>query len=329
MRIRLRRGTAAQWAAANPVLEAGEPGIATDTGQMFFGDGVTAFSGLTAAVLVAPDATATVKGILKLTGDLGGTSASPTVPGLALAAQKSANLSDLANATTARGNLGLGGAAVLAVGTTAGTVAAGDDSRIVGAIPKSTVTTKGDILAATGNATPDRLQVGTNGYALTADSGATPGVAWAASTHTSAWAAYSPADGTNVLQASTTNPTQGSSTYFAEYLRVHPKLIQVRFKVTVNTGGGWNAGSGSYRIMLPGAYPTMTTGSSNTTTGVAYLNDSGTALEQAILYANASTTWMEAFRDTGSAITQLGSAGPGTSWATGDYIAGTFQYEPA
>lgn len=40
--------------------------------------------------------------------------------------ESSNNLSDLANTSTARTNLGLGGAAVLAVGTTTGTVAAGD-----------------------------------------------------------------------------------------------------------------------------------------------------------------------------------------------------------
>lgn len=47
--------------------------------------------------------------------------------------KSASNLSDLANAATARGNLGLKGAAVQEVGTSSGTVAAGNDSRIVNA----------------------------------------------------------------------------------------------------------------------------------------------------------------------------------------------------
>lgn len=45
------------------------------------------------------------------------------------AAQKASNLADLDSPSTARTNLGLGDAAVLEVGTTTGTVAAGDDTR--------------------------------------------------------------------------------------------------------------------------------------------------------------------------------------------------------
>ncbi|MFI5687925.1 hypothetical protein [Streptomyces sp. NPDC051636] len=44
--------------------------------------------------------------------------------------ETASNLSDLASAGAARSNLGLGGAATLNVGTTAGTVAAGNDSRL-------------------------------------------------------------------------------------------------------------------------------------------------------------------------------------------------------
>jgi hypothetical protein len=49
------------------------------------------------------------------------------------------------------------------------------------AIPKSTVTTKGDLIAATASATVTRLGLGTNGYVLTADSTQATGIKWAAS----------------------------------------------------------------------------------------------------------------------------------------------------
>lgn len=44
--IRLRRDTAAAWAAANPVLAMAEPGLETDTNSIKYGDGVTAWNSL-------------------------------------------------------------------------------------------------------------------------------------------------------------------------------------------------------------------------------------------------------------------------------------------
>lgn len=44
--IQFRRGTAAEWAAANPVLLEGELGLETDTAFYKIGDGVTAYNSL-------------------------------------------------------------------------------------------------------------------------------------------------------------------------------------------------------------------------------------------------------------------------------------------
>lgn len=45
-RIQLRRDTAANWSAANPVLALAEPGLETDTNLIKYGDGITAWNSL-------------------------------------------------------------------------------------------------------------------------------------------------------------------------------------------------------------------------------------------------------------------------------------------
>jgi len=76
------------------------------------------------------------------------------------------------------------------------------------ATQKATLTTKGDIYAATAASTPARLGVGTNGQVLTADSSAATGLKW-----------ESPAGGGKVLQVvygSTTTYTSTTSTTFVD-----------------------------------------------------------------------------------------------------------------
>lgn len=62
-KIQLRRGTAAQWIAANPILADGEMGIESDTRKVKVGDGTTAWNSLGYNLLgdVADDAVTTAK----------------------------------------------------------------------------------------------------------------------------------------------------------------------------------------------------------------------------------------------------------------------------
>lgn len=101
---------------------------------------------LAGAKYTAQDATTTRKGIVQLSSvtDSNDENQAATPKAVKIAMDnankrlaKERNLADLTNIQQARQSLQLGNSATLNVGTTQGTVAAGDDSRIIGALQKS------------------------------------------------------------------------------------------------------------------------------------------------------------------------------------------------
>lgn len=82
------------------------------------------------------------------TGNLN-TSGSVTAGAIAVYTDTSGNYISAGVPSTVRTTLGLGGAATLSVGTTTGTVAAGDDSRITGAAPAASPTFTGTVTIPT------------------------------------------------------------------------------------------------------------------------------------------------------------------------------------
>lgn len=124
----------------------------------------------------ASPATSTTFGMIKIAGDLAGSADAPTVPGKA-----SVNRTITAGTgLNGGGDLTANRTLSVSFGTTAGTAAQGDDSRITGALQKSVATTKGDLLVATAATTIARLGVGSDDQVLTADSSQPSGVRWAA-----------------------------------------------------------------------------------------------------------------------------------------------------
>ncbi|HSX06739.1 MAG TPA: hypothetical protein VLG92_03400 [Candidatus Saccharimonadia bacterium] len=85
-----------------------------------------------AVVAGAPDATTTNKGIVQLSGDLGGTAVSPTVPALSTKVNTSTTIT-AGTGLTGGGDLSTNRTISASFGVIAGTIAQGNDSRITGA----------------------------------------------------------------------------------------------------------------------------------------------------------------------------------------------------
>jgi hypothetical protein len=93
------------------------------------------------------------------------------------------------------------------------------------ATQKATLTTKGDIYAATGTSTPARVAVGTNDFVLTADSTAATGVAWKQSSA-----------GSLTLLSTTT--LSGATTTISSINQTYTNLYFIVYGVNNLTGDG-------------------------------------------------------------------------------------------
>jgi hypothetical protein len=121
-------------------------------------------------------------------------------------------------------------------------------------IAKSIVTTKGDILVATGSGTIVRQGIGSNGQVLTADSAETDGIKWAA-----------PAAGGKVLQVVSSNQVLSASTTSSTFSDTG---LTVSITPTSSTSKIYVTAS------LAGAYARMSTSAITVIGGFRLLRDS-------------------------------------------------------
>lgn len=246
--MQVRRGTASSWTSTNPTLAAGELGFETDTGKFKIGTGSSTWTALPYAgggqnTLTTYQYTATAGQTTFSGADVNSNTLSYT----AGAVQVYLNGALLANTTDYAASTGT--SVVLTAGAGLGdslTILSLGSFTVSTDIPKSTLTAKGSIVAASGAATPANLSVGANDTVLTADSTAATGLKWAA-----------PAGGGKVLQvimgSTATLVNNATTTYVDTGLTatITPTLTTSKVLVLVSQNGCFrSAGNSSNAIVL-------------------------------------------------------------------------------
>jgi hypothetical protein len=144
-------------------------------------------------------------------------------------------------------------------------------------IPDALLTTKGDLIAATGASTPARLAVGTDGQVLTADAASSAGVKWAT------------ASSGGITLLSTTSLTGTSVTLSSisqAYTDLQLILIGVTFGSNTNIYARWNNDTSNSVVS---GYSSYSGGSFRAVDG--QLAQTGVTTHNAILYmANYAST---------------------------------------
>jgi hypothetical protein len=180
---------------------------------------------------------------------------------------------------------------------------------VEGGIQPTLLTTKGDIIVATGNATLVRQGVGANGTVLTANSAQADGVEWVG-----AWTSYTP---------TFSGLTVGNGTLNAKYCQIG-KVMFVRMNLTF---GSTTSVSGSVNFTLPAAPANTQMGSAN----ISY-EDAGIGYRQgfAIMYEFNSTAYLGVMLTSGTygSNSDINATVPFT-WTTNDGIYFNANYEVA
>lgn len=211
------------------------------------------------------------------------------------------------------------------------------DTKIATVIPKSLVTAKGDLIAASATSTPARLAVGSDGQALVADSTQTAGLRWGSAGDRNVFplSHYG-------LVAATGDPNEfqrpgnvATNDRYIARMFIPAGVPFTKLWIAVTTGGTWDGTSGPNQVVLFDDTGLQVTATPDTGTmwatagwrgGVLGLNQGAQSTDRyvyVLAIIRGVTGCQIAFPNSGTDNGPWFAAGPGQSKRRGIYTAGS------